>query len=150
MKTILVSFALSLVASSALADGRPHPRPPVAAKKPNFGESFELKGRFASRPRDIDPAIVKNVVERQPGRVLKDRMADLEYCWLKLPAGKRVASAAMLRVTVEAEGTVTQARVDGELPAGVARCITSAAQRWVFPVAEARVEIEHGITLTTR
>jgi hypothetical protein len=45
---------------------------------------------------------------------------------------------------------VTAARVDGELPAGVGKCITSVATRWSFPVGDARSEIEHGITLTTR
>ena len=115
----------------------------------NFGESFELKGRFASKPRDVDPTIVKNV-EHAPTRVIKDKLSDLEYCWLKLPAGKRAASSAMLRVTIEAAGNVTQARVDGELPAGVGKCITAAANRWTFPAADARSEIEHGITLTTK
>ncbi len=146
MKPILVSLALALLSSSAVAD-KAKPKP---AKKPNFGESFDLKARSSSKPRDVDPAIARNLTEHQAGRVIKDKIGDLEYCWLKLPAGKRVASAAMLKVTIEAAGTVTQARVDGELPAGVAKCITSAANRWTFPVADARSEIEHGITLTTR
>lgn len=147
MKTILVSLTLVFLSSSALAQKA---RPPSKAKKPNLGESFELKGRNASQPRDVDPSIVSNVIERQPVRVIKDKLGDLEYCWLKVPAGKRVASAATLRVTIEAAGTVTQSRVDGELPAGVAKCITSAVNRWTFPVADARSEIEHGITLTSR
>jgi len=145
MKTILVSLALTLLSSSAFAD-KAKPKP---TKKPNYGESFELKGRFASKPRDVDPTIVKNV-EQAPTRVIKDKVGDLEYCWLKLPAGKRAASSAMLRVTIEAAGNVTQARVEGELPAGVGKCITSAANRWTFPAADARSEIEHGITLSTK
>jgi len=150
MKTILVSFSLALLSTTAVADkGKPPSKP--AAKKPNFGESFELKGRYASRPRDVEPAIVKNVplTATQPG-VLKDKIGDLEYCWLKLPAAKRVASSAMLKVTIEAVGTVAAARVDGELPAGVGKCITTVASRWTFPAGDARSEIEHGITLTTR
>ena len=52
MKTILVSLALSLLSSSALAD-KAKPKP---IKKPNFGESFELKGRSANKPRDTETA----------------------------------------------------------------------------------------------
>lgn len=149
MKTILVSLALVAFATPALADKAKPPSKPAAKKKPNFGESFELKGRYASRPRDVEPAIVKNVIASQP-RVLEDKIADVEYCWLKLPAAKRVASAAVLKVTIEAAGTVTSAHVEGRLPAGVGKCITSVATRWSFPVGDARSEIEHGITLTTR
>lgn len=148
MKTILLSLSFVGVLAGAAAAGKSKPAktPP---KKPNFGESFELKSRFSSRPRDIDPAIVKTV-EIQPTRVVKDKIGDLEYCWLRLPASKRLASSAILRLTVEAAGTVSSVRVDGELPAGVAKCITTVAGRWTWATGDARSEIEHGITLTSR
>jgi hypothetical protein len=149
MKTILVSLAITVGAGTAAADKPKIPSKPIA-KKPNFGESYALKSRTTGKPRDIDPAIVRNVTEAQSGRVIKERIADVEYCWLKVPAGKRTASAAMLKVTIEAAGNVSSARLDGELPAGVGKCITAAAGRWTFPAGDARSEIEHGITLTTR
>lgn len=148
MKAILVSLALAAGASSfAFAD---KPRSSKPAKKPNFGDSFELKGRSSSGPRIVDTAVVRTVTERQAGRSIKDKIADLENCWLRLPAGRRIASAATLHVTVEAAGTVTAARLDGELPAGVGKCIAAAAGHWTFPAADARTELEHGITLTSR
>jgi hypothetical protein len=145
MKTILISFTvLGALAGAASAD-----KAKSKAKKPNFGESFELKSRSSSRPHDIDPAIVRNVAA-QPARAIKDKVSDLEICWLKLSAGKRLASSAMLRLTVEAAGNVSAVRVDGELPAGVAKCISSMASRWSWAPGDARSEIEHGVTLTTK
>ena len=152
MKTILVSLLLASVAGTAAAQKPRSPAPAAkpAPKKPNFGDGYELKGRSSSGPRVVDTVVVRNVHERPSGRVLADRMDDLETCWLKLPAAKRVASAATLHVTIEAAGNVTAARVDGELPTGVGKCITTAASRWTFPAAETRAEVEHGITLTVR
>ena len=115
-----------------------------------MSESFDLKGRTTSKPRDVDPTLVRNVTENQASRVIKERIADVEYCWLKLPSGKRPTSAALLKLTIEPTGGVSFARIEGELPAGVGKCITTAASRWNFPVSDARSEIEHGITLTTR
>jgi hypothetical protein len=154
MKTILVSFLLAVTASTASAQKpRPATKPAAqektAAKRPSFGDGYELKGRSSSGPRVVDTSMVRSLSER-PNRVLGDRLDDLEVCWLRLPASKRVTSAATLRVTIEAAGHVTAARVDGELPAGVGKCITAAAGRWSFPVADTRAEVEHGITLTTR
>jgi hypothetical protein len=143
MKPIL--FA-SLIASSAIAGPR---KPPP--KKPNFGESFDLHARRTTQPRDVDPATVRSLSEHQAGAVIKTRLDDLENCWLRLPAAKRIAGGATLRVTIEATGVVSSARIsDADLPAGVGKCITSAAARWTFPASESRAEIEHGITLTTR
>ncbi len=151
MKAILVSLvslALAAGASSFAFADKPRASKPV--KKPNFGDAFELKGRSSSGPRIVDTAVVRTVTEHQAGRVIKDKIADLENCWLRLPAGRRIASAATLHVTVEAAGTVTAARLDGELPAGVGKCITAAAGRWTFPATDGRTELEHGITLTSR
>jgi hypothetical protein len=155
MKTILVSLSLALVASAASADTTPpkaaRGSPAKAApKKPNFGDSYDplSKGRSSSGPNIVDTSVVRNVSERS-NRSIKDKIDDLEVCWLKLPAAKRVAAAALLHVTVEASGVVTASRIDGELPAGVGKCITGAAARWTFPVGDARTELEHGISLTT-
>lgn len=151
--SLIVVGTLGVLASSAAADKRrptPAPAKPAAvAKKPNLGESFDLKQRRTALPRDTETQATRSLTDAQVGRVIKDRIGDLEYCWLKLPAGRRTASAATLHVTIEAIGTVAEARIDGELPAGVGKCITTAAGRWTFPVAEGRTEIEHGITLTT-
>jgi hypothetical protein len=150
MKTILVSLAITALGAGIAVAEKPKSPSKTAPKKQNFGESFELKSRTTSKPRDTETVVVRSVTEAQAGRVIKDRLGEVENCWLKLPAGKRTTSAAFLKVTIEAGGNVSSARIEGELPAGVGKCITTAAQRWTFPVADARSEIEHGITLTVR
>lgn len=150
MKTILVSLSLAVLASSAYAD-KPRPAPAKPApKKPNFGDSFDpfARGRSTSGPKIVDTAVVRSVTEKS-GRTIKDKLDDLEVCWLKLPAAKRTATSVTLRVTVEASGVVTATKLDGELPAGVGKCITAAAGRWTFAAADARTELEQGISLTT-
>lgn len=148
MKTILVSLSLVGALAGAAAADRSKPSK-TPSKKPNFGESFELKSRFASRPRAIDPTIVKNV-EVQSTRAIKDKIGDVEYCWLRLPANRRLASSAILRLTVEAAGHVSSVRIDGALPAGVAKCISTVAGRWTWAPEDSRSEIEHGVTLTSK
>jgi len=147
MKPILVGLLL-VVGASSVAAQKPAPNR-HAKKKPNFGEGYELKDRSAHRPRVVETPVVRTVIAHPTGRDLRDKVGDLEYCWLKLPPARRIASAAMLHVTVEAAGMVTAASVEGALPAGVERCITAAAGRWRFPVAETRAELEHAIMLTT-
>ena len=58
---------------------------------------------------------------------------------------RRRSSTSRLR-----PGTVALASVEGDLPAGVAKCITAAANKWTFPSADAGCEIDHGISLNAR
>lgn len=146
---VLALATVGVVASPAVAGKRPAPAAKPKAKPPNLGESFDLKQRRTALPHDTDTAAARTLTDGQVGRVFKERLGNLEYCWLKQPQGRRTASAAMLHLTVEAIGTVAEARIDGELPAGVGKCITAAASRWTFPASDGRSEVEHGITLTT-
>jgi hypothetical protein len=152
-KSMLTALLLSTVASVAAAD---------TAKKPvrtesqeqllaqlNYGTSFVLGERHAAQPKasEADPVIqIKSLTESQGNKVVQDKMVDVENCWLKLPAAQRVTSSATLHLAVE-NGMVVEARVEGALPKGVASCITSATDRWAFPVTDARSEIEQGIVL---
>ena len=150
MPTILSSSLCALAAVGSLASPALADKPSLKAKKPNFGESFDLKQRRSAPPRDVDPpVVVRSLSDSQTDRVIKNHVEDLEYCWLKLPASRRTTTAATLHVTIEAIGNVADARVEGELPTGVAKCMSLAASKWRFPVTDARTELEHGITLTT-
>jgi hypothetical protein len=51
--------------------------------------------------------------------------------------------------TRQASGKVAAVEVNGEMPAGVDKCIAQMASRWTFPAADAPSEIDHGIMLTT-
>ena len=157
MLTALILSTVGVVAAPAFAD--------TAAKKPakpetqeqllkqlNYGASFGLRSRSAEQPKaaEQDPAVqIKSLTDSQANRVVKDKLVDVENCWLKLPAAKRVTSSATLHIAVE-NGMVVAARVDGELPKGVAACITAATDRWAFPVTDARSELEQGLVLNAR
>ncbi len=146
-------FAVSMLASPALAKGpKPAPKKPVAdeVSKLNLGLSYGLKTRASALPAaDAEKAEAKPLSENQVGAIVRERAEDLEYCWLRLPPAKRVVSAAILHLSIEADGKVAAVEVNGDLPAGVGKCITQMAGRWTFPAADAATEIDHGIMLTT-
>lgn len=128
-------------------------RTTVASRaKPKLGESFALKERRVALPTTEEAEVsgVRTLRADEIRDVIARGMSDVEYCWLKLPADRRIAGAAMLHLTVDPIGTVASARVEGSVPAGVRACIAKVAARWHFPACDTRSEIEHGITLTSR
>jgi hypothetical protein len=161
MKAIYAALILASIASPALAKpARPAtvPAKKLAVEKPvvdevsklNLGLGYGLKSRKTEVPEtDVETFEVKGLKENQVGAIVRERSEDLEYCWLRLPAAKRVVSAAILHLSIEASGKVATVEVNGDLPAGVAKCITQMAGRWAFPVADVASEIDHGIMLTT-
>ncbi len=139
---MVVVTLLGLLSSTAFADAESD-----AWAKLNYGVGYGLKDRHASRPKgDVEPVVeLKTGTESLMTHTVENRIGDIEVCWLKLPAKRRVASSAIVHLVVEG-GSVTQAHVDGELPAGVASCITAATNQWAFPFVEGRSEVEHAIT----
>ena len=121
--------------------------------KLDLGADYRIKAkRDSATPRpeiDIEQFEVQRLKENQVSAIVKERADDLEYCWLRLPPAKRVVSAAILHMNIAATGKVASVEVNGDLPAGVGKCITQMASRWVFPAADAATEIDHGIMLTT-
>ena len=120
-----------------------------APLKMNFGEDYILGARTSAEPVSIEPGVQspKGVTDSQVGKVVHDRVEELEYCWLRLPVSKRVATSATLHLAIEASGAVAGVTIDGVLPAGMAKCITAAASKWTFPSADSGCEIEHGISM---
>ncbi len=132
------------------------PKKPVVdeVSKLDLGLAYGLKQRRAAMPseqiaEDSEQFDAKALTESQVGKIVRERSDELEYCWLRLPPAKRVVSAAILHLSIHGTGKVASVEVNGDLPAGVAKCITSAASRWTFPVADAATEVDHGIMLTT-
>lgn len=150
MLTALILGTVGFVAAPALADtAKKIETQEQLLAQLNYGESFGLKARLAEQPKaaEHDPIIqIKSLTDSQANKVVKDKLVDVENCWLKLPAAKRTASSAVLHLAVE-NGMVVEARVDGQLPKGVAACITSATDRWAFPVTDARSVVEQGLVL---
>jgi len=165
MKTILILTAVGALASPAFAGG-PRSTTPSTSKKPvigaikkapeaplkmNFGESYYLGGRTSAQPTVAESTgDAKSVSDSQVGKVVHERVEELEYCWLRLPASKRVATSATLHLAIEASGAVAGVTIDGTLPVGMSKCITAAASKWTFPAADSGCEIEHGISMGTK
>jgi hypothetical protein len=158
MKAIIASLVVAFAAGPALANTKKPATAPAPSKKPvdevsklNLGTGYGLKARKTAPPApdDEEKFEVKTLSENQVGAIVRERAEDLEYCWLRLPASKRVVSAAILHLDIEASGKVAAVEVNGDLPAGVGKCITQMAGRWAFPVADAASTIDHGIMLTT-
>lgn len=156
MKAILASLIVTLAAGTALAKpSKPAPKKPVAPAvdevlKLNLGLAYGLKARKNEVPEtDAETFEAKGLKETQVGAIVRERAEDLEYCWLRLPSSKRVVSAAILHLSIEASGKVAAVEVNGDMPAGVGKCISQMAGRWSFPAADTASEIDHGIMLTT-
>jgi hypothetical protein len=163
MKTILALTTIGVLTSTASAGGpRPTPtkKPAVSAttkkleatlKQLDYGQSYVLGARRAVEvTADTEKVEAKSISESAVSKVIKDRVDELEYCWLRLPAAKRVASSAVIHFAIEASGTVAGVDIEGTLPAGVGKCITAAASKWTFPSADSGCEAEHAISLGTK
>jgi hypothetical protein len=149
MLTVLILSTVGFVAPAVADTAKKLETQEQLLSQLNYGETFGLKARTAEQPKaaEHDPIIqIKSLTESQANKVVKDKLVDVENCWLKLPAAKRTASSATLHLAVE-NGMVVEARVDGQLPKGVAACITAATDRWAFPVTDARSEVEQGLVL---
>ncbi len=162
MKTILLLTTVAALTSPAFAGkraaipstskknviGEIKKAPEAPMPKLDLGESYILGGRVSAEPTAAEPTNdAKSVSNSQVGQVVRDRVEELEYCWLRLPASKRVATSATLHLAIEATGSVAGVTIDGVLPAGMSKCITAAASKWTFPAADSGCEIEHGISM---
>jgi hypothetical protein len=114
------------------------------------GESFVLArpGRAAATPAgDAAPIVeLRGLSTAQVGAVVKAGRADLEACWLRVPAAQRGATTAVLRFAIDATGAVTSADVAG-VPAAARGCIAAAAAGWTFPAADIATDADYAIAL---
>ena len=169
MKTIVALVTLGCLTAPALAGTKPRTAPVTAKKavveaKPvvtkatkelaatleelDYGETFVLGSRRSEEPTlDAETFEATRLKDAQAAVVIKERASELEYCWLRLPASKRVASSALIHFSIEATGAVAGIDVEGTLPAGVASCIEKLATKWTFPAADAGCTVEHPLML---
>src|SRR4051812_4393026 len=86
-KAAIAITLLGALGSSAFA-GKPQP------KKPNCGEAFDLAPRHAATPVETEQVAKKKVLSQlQVNQVVKARLADVQYCWNRLPATQRKLDA---------------------------------------------------------
>ena len=120
----------------------------------NFGDDYVMRkagsSRESARP-DVDEETfeAKAVSNKEAVKIVKANAEELEYCWIKVPAAKRVDTSAVLHLAIEASGAVAGVWVDGQIPASVEKCMNDRAAKWSFPAADAGCEIEHGISFST-
>jgi hypothetical protein len=128
----------------------------AAAKTPllKIGKDYVLGGRDAKRTaakpgeREVVEFIPRSLTQAQVATVVQSHMSDIQNCWDLVPKAHRAdACTAMLRLTIADDGAVTDIELGGDVPAGAHKCLTSAIAKWQFPAAEAKSEIEYGISL---
>ena len=145
-----IAIALVVGTASAVA-GKPQPpakKPLAPLKKPNFGEAFDLAPRHAALPGEATRAAKKLLTDQQVNALVKTKLADVQYCWNRLPEAQRKTDATVvLKLAIEANGEVATVDVGGIASQEAQRCIQVAAAKWQFPVADAASETEYAIAL---
>src|SRR5260221_5027355 len=117
-------------------------------KKPNCGEAFDLAPRHAALPTEAEHVVKKTLTERQVATVVKGKLADVQYCWNRLPAVQRKADATViLKLAIDATGEVETVDVGGLVSQDAQRCISVAAAKWQFPIADELGEFEYAVAL---
>jgi hypothetical protein len=143
-------------AFSQLPDLAPPPpvmKTPVKAKKApvlKMGANYVLGARrTAEQPKEeVQQIVLKGLSQVQIVDFMNAHAGDIQLCWAKVPAALRAdAATALLRLAISDAGKVTDIEVDGDVPAGAHKCITTAVARWQFPVAETSSDIEYGFSL---
>ena len=128
----------------------------AAAKAPvlKIGKDYVLGGRDPKRSTakpdrgEVVEFIPRSLGQAQVATVVQSHMGDIQNCWDLVPKAHRAeACTAMLRLTIADDGSVTDIELGGDVPAGAHKCMTSAIGKWQFPAAEAKSEVEYGISL---
>lgn len=101
---------------------------------------------------DAEPVLkLKGGDEKQQSAVAKTRIADIEYCWDKLPQARRAtATSAVLKLAIEPIGAVAATEVTGDaLHPEFKKCVVDMTSRWRFPVTDNATEIEFAVSLAS-
>jgi hypothetical protein len=146
------AIAIALLVGTASAVAAPQPAPskkPIAPlKKPNFGEAFDLAPRHAALPGETTRAAKKLLTDQQVNTLVKSKLADVQYCWNRLPeAQRKIDATIVLKLAIEATGEVETVEIGGLASVEAQRCIQIAAAKWQFPVADQASETEYAIAL---
>jgi hypothetical protein len=156
MMTSVKSLVLVGVLGMSVAPAFAETKAPVTTKKPNCGESFDV---FAGAHRTATPraemkqevlAKPRTLTDSQVAWVVNSRLDDVEYCWMKLPATKRVDTTAMFKFSVAPNGSVGNVELADGVPAEAQKCMVQLASQWTFPTTEAQSEVEYPVALRSK
>lgn len=124
---------------------------PERAPVLDLGEHYVLGGHRieATAPREeVIRFVPHGLSDAQISTVVQAQSADLQVCWAKLPAARRADhAAAMMKLSINDAGTVTNVELGGDVPASTHACITSVVKRWQFPAAETSTVAETGVSM---
>lgn len=116
--------------------------------KTALGESYDVlkPGRRAALPGEAEMLIIpRSLTQIQVGEVVKEKRAELDYCWQRLGVLDRVPSTAVLKLKIDAEGKVTSLAIGGDAPAVVNACLKETVPHWAFPEAETKSDVAYPV-----
>jgi len=120
--------------------------------KVSIGESYDVlkPGRRTALPGEAEMVIVpRSLTQIQVGAVVKQRSAELDYCWQRLAILDRVPSTAVLKLKIDVNGVVTSMSVGGDAPAVVNTCLKETIPHWTFPEAETKSDVSYPVAFRT-
>ena len=150
----LAPLATPVAASEAPAEIKPESKKLVESYdmgKLSLGENYDIlkPGRTSARtalPGEAEMLVVpRSLTSQQVGAVVKEKRAELDYCWQRLSIIDRVPSTSVLKLKIDVEGKVTSLAIGGDAPASVNACLKEAVPHWVFPEAETKSEISYPV-----
>ncbi len=116
--------------------------------KTALGESYDVlkPGRRTALPGEAEMVIVpRSLTQIQVGEVVKEKRAELDYCWQRLGVLDRVPSTAVLKLKIDVSGKVTSLAISGDAPAVVNACLKETVPHWAFPEAETRSDVAYPV-----
>jgi len=116
----------------------------------NTGTGFDVftHKHDVAQAKDSEPTLkfAKSINGAQ--MVTGQRLADIEYCWDRLPQARRVETTAIIKLAIEPIGSVASSTITGDgLHAEFKKCVADVASRWRFPVTDAATEVELAVGL---
>jgi hypothetical protein len=116
--------------------------------KTALGESYDVlkPGRRTALPGEAEMVIVpRSLTQIQVGEVVKEKRAELDYCWQRLGVLDRMPSTAVLKLKIDVSGNVTSLAVGGDAPAVVNACLKECVPHWTFPEAETKSDVAYPV-----
>ncbi|MBL9014995.1 MAG: hypothetical protein JNL83_12505 [Myxococcales bacterium] len=152
------SAKIELPSAGAPSEAAPEETKPESRKlvesydlgKVSLGESYDIlkpgRGTRSALPGEAEMIVVpRSLTPQQVGVVVKEKSAELDYCWQRLAIIDRVPSTAVLKLKIDVMGKVTSLAIGGDAPASVNACLKEAVPHWVFPEAETKSEISYPV-----
>lgn len=116
--------------------------------KTAIGDSYDVlkPGRRTALPGEAEMVIVpRSLTQIQVGEVVKEKRAELDYCWQRVAVLDRMPSTALLKLKVDASGNVTSLAIGGDAPAVVNACLKECVPHWTFPETETKSEVAYPV-----